>query len=705
MDEKKFNLRTAGNSMPRRPGKSFRLEERITLAASDKYNDPYVCSVTAHKIRDRFVVSVQITHEPVQTLVYNNSWLFEDMETCWSKYHVIKNVIEDIRDFVEAEGIKNVVFQYIVKHSLSAISADIENMYETAVPSARTIVDKSSRGNLIKNFPYMPFRSQSGPDQLDQVFTSVGNAENPIPKDLIGKDEQIAPYQHQRKEHGMKDILPCPISAFQEAAGITRSMFRGAAAQGTIKTAEKDEDSDPADAFLEKVRLSTPGAIEHGKNLAMQHYVAMTNAPVEEAEAFYNAVKAACSDVRAVLNISARNLISFLATGEYTPVGESPELLSKFNHYANKREQAERALGCYGMSPVYASITMLPEGDKGYGECAVALREIADRTVLLCGDSFRVRNPSRGDYVSDPSLILYAHSEIAHCKAASIIIAMQQHDLAGGPALAMDKILSRGHEFGRCEALIFKKVTPKNVASVLADNERDAAKIRRVLCRLGTMFPVSYSRLDPKISSPSADNEPKDEPAVHSIQQRHFVIGDRVALKPMASHPKALGTIIDVVNGAVTVQWDNKTRGVYDMVEALMRLMDAPGTTTESAGMVVYSLPGMDDESVMALSACGLDPVTIYSLASHHRPAAPNAMGWKEDLVNSLILAGVPAKLTKGYVSMPDGDLAFQQHEWIEAGLPNGARLVVDVAYTMKIVAGDPDEYILPDPQPNIEVE
>ena len=117
------NLTTAKRAplVVKRPSTPFRLESHIELAASDKYNDSYKCQVMARKIRDRFAVTVDITHDPVTTRVYSNTWLFKEMSTCWDKFYAISDIVTDIRNFVEAEGLKNMVFSYMVKHSLVRI--------------------------------------------------------------------------------------------------------------------------------------------------------------------------------------------------------------------------------------------------------------------------------------------------------------------------------------------------------------------------------------------------------------------------------------------------------------------------------------------------------------------------------------------------------------------------------------------------------
>lgn len=709
MSDELFNLREGGKKKPAfgsRPGKQFRLEQHITLASSDKYNDPYECEVHARQLRDRYVVSVTITHDPVTTRVYSNSWIFKDMATCWEKYHGIVATVEDIRNFIEAEGLKSVVFQYMVKHALSSVAADVGNIYEDNLPLTRQIIDHSTRGNIIKNFPTVPFTTQSGPDQLDQVYSAVGTAENPVPQDNIQSMSQRAISQSERRDMGLKDVLPNPISKFQEAAGITPQMFKGAANTKEIKTAA--DGSDQKEKFIQNVKDNAPKAIAFGKNLAIKHYMAMTGADEAEGDAFYHGVKALCSKARAVLNISASNLLLFMVDNEYKPIAESPELSAKFNHFAAKREQAERAMGCFGLNPAYASITFLEEGDWGYGKCAMTLDDIANDAVLLCGDSFRLRNPTRIDYVADPNLVLYPFSALDDCKASSIIIGMKQHDLAAGPAEALSNIMDDSQEFGRCEAIIFKTVTPRNVIEIVAHSEETAKTIRKILMRMGRVMPVATSTDEPKIIYAPADKEMDDEPATKNVPQKHFTLGDRIMTKRTANHfqPSILGTIIDVANGNITVQWDNEERSIFDMGEALFRLMDAPKQAETGKGMIVYNLPGMDDQTVLILSGSGIDPVSLYSLASMHNPASDALSGALQNMIKSMSNLGLHGSVVVGYAPTDGEESAFGSKQWIEAKLQTGARLIVDLSPEgMKIIAGDSEDYILPINQPKIEIE
>ena len=705
-----FSLRTAAAkkdklALSRRPPEAFRLQDEIRLASSDKYNDAYDCFVSARRIRDRYAVSVQInnaiSHTPV---VYNANWIFNDMETCWAKYHAIRDIVKDIRDFIEAEGLKTIIWQYMVKHSLSAISSDVEDIYETTLGRPAHVADESTRGNIIKNFPMMPFRSQSGPDKLHEVFESVGNAENPIPQNDRIKGGLVT-HKHVRKEMRLKDVVPCPLSSFQIAAGLGEhsGMVKGAAATGTIKTAES---KDPEAAFIEKVNGNSENAVKHGREAAIRHYMVETGTSLVEAEAFYEATKAAVGDAKIILNASLPSMIAMFVQGEWSPETEVPETVAVFSRSAKKREQAERAMGC-PISPTYASVTMLPEGDRGYGKCALALCDVADKAVLLCGDSFRTRNPSRSDYADEPSKILYAFRDLPDCKAAATIQAMGKSEFARGPAAALASLLDSDREFGRCEALIFGKVGPANVSEIVVPNAEDARKARKVLNRLGIMLPVSHSGRDPKIISLDADKEPEDEPQPKEAEMRHFAREDRVCLKPMASRPPKSGHVVDASNGQVVVEWNGGEREIFGLAEALMELMDAPSeASSEYKGMVTYSMPGMDENAIMDLNAAGVDAVTLWGIISHCAPAAKDSSGWIEHTIEALKSLGLQANAVCGHVPNEDGDDAFVKREWVEAELPTGARLVIDASSgTPKVCTGEADDYIRPDEDPNIELE
>jgi hypothetical protein len=399
-------------------------------------------------------------------------------------------------------------------------------------------------------------------------------------------------------------------------------------------------------------------------------------------------------------------LAILVAEGRYEPKIESEAMLSRFNQQALKREQAERAMGCYGMAPIYTSVSMATEGDRSYGKCSIILQDIEDRAVLVCGDSFRLRNPARDDYVADPALVLYPFSAMDECKTASVILNMRKRDLLAGPAVALASVIQRTTEFGKCEALIFGTVAADQISEIVANSEEMSRSIRKILIQCGKLIPVVCSEKNPFLLDVAEriDSE-QDNPPITDVKQKHFEVGDRVSSKRMASQPQALGTIIDIKGCNVTVEWEGGQRGIFDMNEALMRLLPAQKQTKEKLGMVVYSLPGMENDTVVALSEAGIDPVSLYALVSHHYNYGPTPQqGELERLVSSLAGVGVSGHVVKGFVPY-DGPKAFEKREWVEAPLPSGARLIVDLTDDIKILSGDPPDYIPADDSADIEIE
>lgn len=138
-----------------------------------------------------------------------------------------------------------------------------------------------------------------------------------------------------------------------------------------------------------------------------------------------------------------------------------------------------------------------------------------------------------------------------------------------------------------------------------------------------------------------------------------------------------------------------------------MRLMEAPQgkVSSRSDDMIVYSMPGMDDKTVLILSAAGVDPVSLYSLATHHSPASDTAMGGLENMVTSMASLGLQGTIIKGFVPST-GDFAFEHKEWVETRLATGARLVVDLDPSgLKIHAGSVEDYIKPVFAPTVQIE
>lgn len=675
-----FNLKRTRTAAKRPP--AFRLSEEVVFSASGKHTDPYRCVLTGRRIRDRFVVSLVMTHEPSQSIVHSDSWLFESMETCWDKFHTIKGIVLDIRDFLEAEGIRNVVAQYMVRHALTSVSADVENMYETAIPYIRPVIDTATKGNILKNMPLIPFREQSGPDRLHEVFKSTGTAPNPVP------DDGIRPpfyYKHVRNDRGMKDVVSRPLSGFQAAAqdaGVPIS--RTASGSKPVKTAVR---YDVVSEFLAKVRDGAKRAVQKGRKDAIEHYISATGSMEDEADRFYDAVKSLSEKQKVVLEMPTEELVKLLAEGIYVPMDEDD------GAYNARREREMMSALSLGVRPIRASLRSKPSASPGV--LSVVLADPGD-AVFFNGHLDRVRNPSRADYVEEADTCLYPTEYAADCRAASIIPAMSVSELAAGPFRAIEEIAKSNKEFGRVEALILDSVTPDRISEIVAANPEEATKLRKLMDKLGKILPIS-SVSDITVVDPFTDrSEPEGPAEVGPVEQLHFKISDRVAMKPRLNNPSIKGTVSDVSNAQVTVQWDNGGRHVYDAAEALMRLMTLPGDAPPVEGMVVYQLPGMDEKSVNVLNSLGIDPVTVHSLASHAMPASDSVGGWEDVLTNSFARLGIPISKTSGFVYQ-EGPEAFSKGEWFEGRLPERGRLVIDMGPSKLVIrAGDVDDYLVP---------
>lgn len=679
MDKSGFNLKRMKTASREKSAK-FRLQDEIVFSSSGKHTDAYRAVITAKRIRDRYMVSLAMTHEPSQSIVHSDSWIFKKMETCWEKYHTIHGIIEDVRDFVEVEGVKTVVAQYMVRHNLANISSEVEDMNETAVPYWRPSIDNSSKGNLAKNFPLIPFLEKTGPDKLREVYESTGTAPNPVPDGGI-KGPYI--YKHRRHEMGLKDVVPAPMSGFQAAAlnsGVPIS--RTAGSVGPVKTATHD---DPIGAFLKKVRDNSDRSVARGREDAVEYYMKCTGAVEDEAMKFYESVKSLCANDKVILELPSEELIRFLADGAYVPEGFDGR-----TYNASKAREISRALSL-GIMPIRASLKSKLGGKKDtFSLVLTPIRDVA----FFNGTLDRLRNPARADYAEDPDEYLYGPDDADDCRAASIIRAIPATELAGGPYRLANELVEGNKEYGVAEVLILTRITPSLVEEIVANSEDEAAKARRILDKMGKVVPVT-SRDEIETVDPWESEEPEHE-AETSSRQAHFQTSDRVAMKPRLNNPSLKGNVVDVSDATVAVQWDNGERHVYDMAEALMRLLPQPGEAPPVKGMVTYNLPGMDDETVLALNALGIDPVTVHALASHAKPASGKARGWQDTLKSSFRDIGLPLKEVSGYV-YAGGRRPFVSKEWFEASLPEGGRLVLELGSSrMAIRAGEADDYIVP---------
>jgi hypothetical protein len=431
----------------------------------------------------------------------------------------------------------------------------------------------------------------------------------------------------------------------------------------------------------------------------------MAGAAPAEAEAFYEALKEALGrGALMVLNAPVKTAVSMLETGGYKPILDNPSLSQKYNSYAKKREEAEKALGCDGLSPAYAMMASQKEGDRGQGDCSMVLTGIKD-FVLLCGDSFRLRDPSRSDYVEDASLVLYDKDHAGDCRAAAAMLSLGRHDVLAGPAKAIEGVLNGN--YGRCEAIIFDAVTPNNVKEAVVASKEQAGEIRAALDKAERLWPLTVLVNGMPLNGQEAKADETDEPSEKYEHPLFLEPNARVAMKPLASNPRLCGTVLSASNGSVSIEWDNGEMSIYDLVEALSRVMPAPDDEMPAReGMLAYELAGMDEESVMTLHAAGHDPISVYGLISHHCPASSAASGWEKTLIEALASIGIKAKQVSGFRRNPTGHrLAFSPHKWIEASL-DGNRVVIDNGEGKPLVlVGDPDEYVQHSSQSGISIE
>jgi hypothetical protein len=257
------------------------------------------------------------------------------------------------------------------------------------------------------------------------------------------------------------------------------------------------------------------------------------------------------------------------------------------------------------------------------------------------------------------------------------------------------------NEPGSCDAVIFTPFGPDAVSEVIASDEESAAKARKILERIGKILPVSVG--EETLEKPKFQDEP--ELPKPSAEQQHFSVSDRVTPKPRLNNP-SFGTITDVSEGVITVQWDHGNREIYDIAEALMKLMtiETPCSSLEST--VIYKLPGMEESAAKVLSSAGIDPVTIYSLASFAKPPHAKASGWEKTLSKSLSSIGLNAKIIVGYLRNKEGKIAFSPGHWVEAKLPGSNRLVIEMTQSGPVIhAGRAKDYVVPGTDSHIILE
>jgi len=431
--------------------------------------------------------------------------------------------------------------------------------------------------------------------------------------------------------------------------------------------------------FLDRVKKESPANLKRWKGYAINHIGRLMGCEKEQAELIYLAAQNI--DNKIVLNLNPDEFCDFLL--EHTVSQSDSEI----------KRQARNALGISHLYPVWASYTKNPEGDRKFGKISLKLAGLKNYVVFQ-GDPSRLRDPSRVDYLTDPFEGLFSPEHQNDCRAVASILAMGPAELSA-PETALANLNSSQLDFGRCSVVIFDALKPENIEKIYVSSEKDAEQVRATIAQLSKACPVEISNKGIRQKDPFSFREGDNFEEKPSVQQKYFSVGDRVCVKrSVTTASLTSGTIVDISNGAVTVQWDHKARSVMDLSEALMMLIPQPQLQQPNFGDVIYSTPGMDSKTVKLLTAFEVDPVTLYSLASHCLPSSSKSEGWKDLLKKAMKSMGLNGAFQNGYV---ETDSYFEPKEWFEMRLAGGMRIIIDYSDSkLKIEAGEAEEYVVP---------
>jgi hypothetical protein len=433
-------------------------------------------------------------------------------------------------------------------------------------------------------------------------------------------------------------------------------------------------------SLLKTVKEQSPSNLRRWKKYAINHIMHIMACPAEMAEKLYASIREEVSP-NIILNIELEDFSGFLCGEEYR---------QKDNEI---RRQARTALNIESCYPTWASITKNCEGDRRFGSVSLILEGVKEYLVFQ-GDPSRLRDPSRVDFLTDPIEGLFDSDYQNDCRAISTILAMGPHELTGIQT-AIANAQSETVDLGRCTALIFDQLTPDNIARIYVSKQADLEGVRSLLDKLSKAIPVDVSNKGIRQKDPFSYREDDDIKIKPSALQHYFCVGDRICTKrTVATSPLVPGTIIDIANGQVTIQWDHDKRSIIDWAEALMTLIPQPDRKAISEGDVIYATPGMDSKTIKLLSIFNIDPITVYSLATHCLPVGQKIDGWKDKLQRSMANIGITGSFKKGYT---ETDSYFEPNEWFESKLPSGLRIIIDFSDSKpKVIAGEAEEYVNP---------
>lgn len=435
--------------------------------------------------------------------------------------------------------------------------------------------------------------------------------------------------------------------------------------------------------FLSRVKEGTNRAVVKGKEDAIRHVSKVSGMAPEKAERIYEAIQGR-TPLRVVVNATLEDARFFLkGDGLRQPCSD-------------KTRQIESAMGCSGLDPVYGLLTDKEEGNRVLGDVSIVLGDVSESVVLVNGDAGRIRNPSRLDFRENPGDVLYSWEKAKECRASAALLAMEAHELASAPDMIVAELFDHGKEYGPCQALVFGGISPSDVSKIVVADQESLDSLRGLMGELRRLVPAEVSKRSVRIRAPLWQHEEVDSPTrARKPQALFFNVGDEVACKPTPSNPRATGIVLDASGGKVAIEWKNGERTVFDLAEALARLMPAPKLRPLLTGDVVYSLPGVDEDSAMLLDSMGYDPVSVFSLASTLVPPTLGVKWSESEFVKAMRTLGVNGKFVDGFAKEEEGDVAFVPKRWFEASLPYGERLVIDtVPRSIKIVAGRAQDYM-----------
>ena len=627
-------MKTASKAERTSAKRKFRLEETVRLAATDRHSDSYRMILTARPLRDVFNIHLEMIHEPSYKLVFTKSWLFKTEKRCRDTFSEVLETITDVRDFVETEGLKTVTAQYMIKHRLIGIDGDIDDMYNNAILYVR-------------------------PDKWPYDNSSNGN---------LLHNHPLIPHYVQSGEDSLHDVWNA-TGAFPNPVKTSSSQDR------MTKTSELI--TEKVSDFLAKIVDSVKSSIRDGRRAVVKRYMDLSKASEDEAEGLYESIRSSMEN-KVYMTMSADDLVEMMSVGAYVP---------KEKAYNRKSALLNKALGV-DCSPVRATASDEVSGVDG--ELVVVISPDPDTPVGMSGKMDRILSPEDSNYTTDPISCLYPFDRLSDCRATAAMLGLTPTDVMRDPV----GIVQDSRKV-QADVLVFGPIRPENVLEVVAGNPEDAGKVRRILNKLGKILPVATSSGQPVCSREAeVEDVVSNRPAP---EMQHFRISDRVQPKRL-NNPSLKGTISDMSNGLVTVQWDDGNRHVYDLVEALSRLGTISEETVEGDyRQVAYRLPGMDEDTILTLNSCQIDPVTVHSLVSHSLPSSDKMGGWSSSLLRSFSKLGLDLRRVRGYRYSEDGEEAFSKHNWYESKLPMGAgRLILDVQSPkdFRIVAGEADDYV-----------